>query len=240
MTRQHTRAWGWSAAVLVAGLFALLGSWQWHRMQQKQALLDQAPVSFDVPMKLAQALRMSPALRWVRDQGRFLPGTVLLDNQLRGGRAGVKVYQAFQPAEPSPPVLVDRGWLPLPSNRALPSIVPLGGDHQIQGLLAPAPATGLALGPALVDTAQPQLWLATRIDAPAIAARLGLSVALPTQVLRLDPALPLGYERDLELLPNTLPPSRHLGYAVQWYAMALTVLIIALVLEWRFRRRARR
>jgi len=84
------------------------------------------------------------------------------------------------------------------------------------------------------------VWLATRLDIPAIAAQLQLQLpaaALPGQVLRLDPAMPLGYARDLELLPNTLPPSRHLGYAVQWFAMALAVLVIAGVLH--VRRRGR-
>jgi surfeit locus 1 family protein len=93
---------------------------------------------------------------------------------------------------------------------------------------------------ALVPAKQPQTWLATRIDLPAIAAQLGLEqVPLAPRVLRLDPALPLGYARDLDLLPNTLPPSRHLGYAVQWFAMALTVLLIATLLHVR-RRLARK
>ncbi|KKD57741.1 hypothetical protein VM57_01405 [Stenotrophomonas maltophilia] len=35
------------------------------------------------------------------------------------------------------------------------------------------------------------------------------------------------------------PPQRHLGYAVQWFGLALTVLVVALVLEWRRRRAAR-
>jgi cytochrome oxidase assembly protein ShyY1 len=63
--------------------------------------------------------------------------------------------------------------------------------------------------------------------------------SLQVRVLRLDPALPGGYARDLELLPNTLPPSRHLGYAVQWFGLALTVLVVALVLEFRRHRRRR-
>ncbi len=75
------------------------------------------------------------------------------------------------------------------------------------------------------------------MDIAAIAAQLQLpAAALAGQVLRLDPASPLGYTRDLDLLPNTLPPSRHLGYAVQWFAMALAVLVIAGVLHVRRRR----
>ena len=42
--------------------------------------------------------------------------------------------------------------------------------------------------------------------------------------------------RDLDVLPNTLPPERHLGYAVQWFALALAVLATALILTTRRQR----
>lgn len=238
MTRQHTRVIAWTVAVVLAVVFSKLGFWQLQRMQHKELLLAQATHVRDHTLSVAQALQAPPMLRWINDHGRFLAGTVLLDNQLRGGRSGVKVYQAFQPAQVSAPLLVDLGWLPLPADRKMPTITPLSGEYEVQGLLAPAPSAGIALGPALVDTPQSQVWLATRLDAEAIGTRLGLPAhGLPEQVLRLDPTIRLGYERDLDLLPNTIPPSRHLGYAVQWFAMALTVLLIGVVLEWRARRR---
>ena len=71
--------------------------------------------------------------------------------------------------------------------------------------------------------------LATGLDAPGLAARLHRDAIAP-RVLRLDPRAPFGYARDLDVLPNTLPPERHLGYAVQWFALALAVLATALVL----------
>ena len=76
----------------------------------------------------------------------------------------------------------------------------------------------------------------TRVDLAAIAAETGLSAPLAPRVLRLDPALRIGYERDLELLPNTLPPDQHRGYAVQWFALAAAVLATALILTFRKRR----
>ncbi|MCH1909438.1 SURF1 family protein [Stenotrophomonas sp. Y6] len=236
MTRQHTGLLGWLLALAVAALFSALGAWQLQRMHDKQALLAQVPPERSHGLALAQAMRAPATLHWVHDTLEFLPATVLLDNQLRDGRPGLKVYQAAR-AE-GDVVLVDLGWLPLPGDRRLPSIVPLQGRIEVQGLWAPPPSPGLALGPALAATAQPRVWLATRLDIPAVAAQLQLpAAALPGQVLRLDPAMPLGYARDLELLPNTLPPSRHLGYAVQWFAMALAVLVIAGVLH--VRRRGR-
>ncbi|MCL7715522.1 SURF1 family protein [Stenotrophomonas mori] len=233
MTRQHTGLLGGLLAVVVAAAFIALGVWQLQRMHEKQALLSQLPPDRSQARSLPQAAQDPAALQWVHDRLEFLPATVLLDNQLRDGRAGLKVYQAARAG--GTVVLVDLGWLPLSPDRRLPAITALQGRIEVQGLWAPAPAAGLALGPAVGGTAQPRVWLATRLDPAAIGEHLALP-GLAAQVLRLDPASPLGHARDLELLPNTLPPSRHLGYAVQWFALAAAVLVIAAVLAWRRRR----
>lgn len=165
----------------------------------------------------------------------FLPQLVLLDNQLHDGRAGVRVYQLAVPDGVPGSVLVDLGWLPLPADRKLPRIVALTGMQTVQGLLSAPPSSGLAIGPALAAGAAPQTWLATRLDTEALRSTLGRR-DISSQVLRLDPALPVGYVRDLEMLPNTLP-ARHLGYAVQWFGLAAAVLATAMLLTWRARRR---
>ena len=77
----------------------------------------------------------------------------------------------------------------------------------------------------------PDRWLLTRMDLAALSTALNLDLA--PRVLRLDPALPIGYARDLDVLPNTLPPERHRGYALQWYSLAVAVIIIALILTFR-------
>lgn len=237
MMRKHTRLIGWGAALLVIAGFCLLGQWQLQRMHDKQALLDQQVPARAQALTLAAALGAPPRLRWVEDHGQYLPGTVLLDNQTRAGRAGFKLYQPFQ-SDGGARVLVDLGWQPMPPDRVLPPIQAAHGPARIAGMLAPPPASGIALGPALASTPQPGVWLANRMPPDAVARALALPAGgLPARVLRLDPALPGGYPRDLDLLPNTLPPSRHLGYAVQWFGLALTVLVVALVLEVRLRRR---
>lgn len=235
MMRQHTRLIGWVAAVAVMVVFCLLGRWQLQRMEQKQALLDQEVPAREQTLALGAALAAPPQLRWVEDHGQFLAGTVLLDNQMREGRAGLKVYQPFR-SDSGAVVLVDLGWLPMPADRTVPAITPREGPAKLAGLLAPPPAPGLAVGPAMTAAGQPGVWLASRMPPQEVAAALKLPGGLPYSVLRLDPALPGGYARDLELLPNTMPPSRHLGYAVQWFGLALTVLVVALVLEWRRQR----
>ena len=74
-------------------------------------------------------------------------------------------------------------------------------------------------------------WLMARLDPDAIGA--ATKAMFVPRVVRLDPALKIGWTRDLNVLPNTLPPERHLGYAVQWWALSLAVFITALVLTFR-------
>ncbi|OAX86386.1 hypothetical protein A7D16_19490 [Xanthomonas nasturtii] len=239
MMRKHTAVLGWCLALLVSASFAALGYWQLQRLHSKQALLERAAHVREMPLTLVQALATPHALAWVSGEVRFLPHQVLLDNQLHAGRAGVRVYQLAAPQDSPGTLLIDLGWLPLPANRQLPTITPLRGTQAMRGLLSAPPSAGLALGPALAPAGTPQTWLATRLDAEALRSTLGRR-DISSQVLRLDPALPVGYARDLEMLPNTLPPARHLGYAVQWFGLAAAVLATATLLTWRARRRRRR
>ncbi|CAD0354900.1 SURF1 family protein [Xanthomonas hortorum] len=239
MMRKHTAVLGWCLALLVSAGFAALGYWQLQRMHSKQALLEHAAHVREMPLTLVQALATPHALAWASGDVRFLPQQVLLDNQLHAGRAGVRVYQLAAPQGSAGTLLIELGWLPLPANRQLPTITPLHGTQAMRGLLSAPPSAGLAIGPAMAPAGTPQTWLATRLDAPALRSAFGRR-DISSQVLRLDPALPVGYARDLEMLPNTLPPARHLGYAVQWFGLAAAVLVTAMLLTWRGRRRRRR
>ena len=235
MSRSRTLVFGWVLAVAAIALFCVAGFWQSRRAVEKQAMLDAAAQVLAVRKPLPLAAAADPGRRddydWSSGEGAFdSRGPLWLDNQLREGRAGVRAYRLFVP-DRGAPLLVDLGWLPLPGNRALPPIERPPGRVAVRGLLAPPPSTGLALGSGVVR--QGDGWLLTRIDTTAIAPVLGLSVPLAPRVLRLDPALPLGYDRDLQLLANTLPPEKHRGYALQWFALALTVLVTALILTFR-------
>jgi cytochrome oxidase assembly protein ShyY1 len=239
VSRRGTLLFGWALALAAIALFANLGLWQGRRAVEKQAMLDAAAAVLGErrprPLAAAGDLARLRDYDWAVGQGRFDErGALLLDNQQRNGRAGVRVYRIFVPVQGGP-LLVDLGWLPLGGDRKLPAIARPDGELSLRGLLAPPPSTGLALGPSLGR--EGEAWLLTRVEPKAIAEATGLSVPLAPRVLRLDPALELGYERDLELLANTLPPDKHRGYALQWFALALAVLVTALILTFRPRRR---
>lgn len=227
----------WLLAIAVAALFSALGTWQLGRAQQKRAMLEQARATIAArqPLPLAAASDAARATDydWAAGTGRFLPApAVLLDSQMHAGQVGVRVYRAFLADGAPVPLLVDLGWLPVPDRHHMPTL-PLPELHDVRGLLMPPPSHGLvaAVGTPLPDGDV----LVTALPVPDLAATLGQS-ALAPRVLRLDPGVHLGGERDLDVLPNTMPPQRHIAYAVQWFAMAATILILAFLLTRRSRR----
>ena len=240
MRRSSNGLFGWALALLAMALFCSLGVWQLDRARQKEAMLAESrsilAVRKPLPLRAAADPARKAAYDWAQGEGRFTEApAVLLDNQTREGRSGVRIYRVFQPASAAaPPLLVELGWLPLPGNRALPKIESFSGTLHVAGLLAPPPSAGL--GNAIASPQADGNLLATSLDHAVLSDALGLPTLAP-RVLRLDPALKIGYLRDLDILPNTLPPERHLGYAVQWFGLALTVLVTALVLTLRKRRR---
>lgn len=234
MNRRRTLWLGWTLAVCATAAFATLGSWQLSRMHQKQAMLDATSRVLaqrrPVPLSAASDTARARSYDWAAGTGEFAAAPpVLLDNQSRAERRGVRAYRLFRDTAGSP-LLVELGWLPVAGDRRMPAVAPIPGPQRIRGLLLPPPSPGL-----VAQVAVPQAdgtILATSLDAAGLPGLLGLQ-ALPPRVLRLDPALRLGYARDLDILPNTLPPQRHLGYAVQWFALAAAVLATALLLTFR-------
>ena len=236
----------WLFALAAFALFARLGLWQLDRRHEKQGMLDAvAKVLADrTPLALADHVgdalpsddgKVAGQYAWVAGQGTFLDRPpLLLDNQQRDGQVGVRAYRAFLPDGARLPVLVELGWRPLPGDRTMPATPRPSGAVMLEGLLLPPPSAGLA---ATLIAPQPDgTLLATALHLPDVAAAMGLP-ALAPRVLRPDPALPIGYARDLDILPNTLPPEKHLGYAVQWFGLAGAVLVTTLLLAWRARRR---
>jgi surfeit locus 1 family protein len=233
--------WGlWLLALAVLAVFLVAGTWQWQRAIEKDAMLaaQARTIQAREAVPLAAADERPDRLEWAAGEGRFPDlAPIFLDNQQRDGRSGVRVYRVFEvDSESAMPLLVELGWLPLPADRSLPALPGLAdGVHQLRGLLMPPPSAGLSLGQALQPQAGGSL-LALRVVPDEISAAMGLSQPLAARVLRLDPALEIGFERDLDVLANTLPPEKHRGYAVQWFGLAAATIVITLVLSFRRRR----
>jgi cytochrome oxidase assembly protein ShyY1 len=220
--------------------FVRLGFWQLHRAAWKQALIadSQRILVERRALPLADALdRTSSAddYAWVAGTGRFLPlPAVRLDDQIRDGQPGLRVYRVFQPAGGRRALLVEFGWRALASHRDIPAEPPPpAGELALGGLLSPPPAAGLVPGGAAVQREPDGSLLLLRLDPARVAEALGIAGRLAPRVLRLDPAIRLGYARDLQVLSGPMTPARHRGYAVQWFALALGLSVASLVVFFR-------
>lgn len=224
--------------VLACGAFSVAGVWQYQRGVAKAAFMaDFAAALQAAPMPLEAALRtpatlprpVSGALR-LRAKAPWL----LLDNARRQSQVGIRALAIYQSAN-KVPVLVDFGWLLLPPDRQLPLLDPPPATLEARGLLVPLPGQGLRLMRNVWPAPMPSQLLLTYLDADEVAAAIGS--APYAGLLRLDPALPIGYTRDLDALPNTLPADTHFGYAAQWFGFAITVFVIYLIFWFRTQRK---
>ena len=210
-------------SLLVLALLPLLlglGFWQLARAEEKRALLavHQAR-QVAAPIAIGQLERHAdPAYVRVQLHGRFdARHSLLLDNRIRGGRAGVEVLQPFLDQASGLWLLLNRGWLPWPDRRIAPAFatpasdlsltawvyVPLGAVFQLQ---QEPPASGWPrlLGAVEADALWRQL------------GRAGLSYEL-----RIEPG-PASFQADWPVV--AMSPDKHLGYAVQWFALAAALL----------------
>lgn len=224
--------------LLLAAGFAWLGRWQLDRAAANRALADRfaAGPSLDFvepPVTDPASLRF----RRLRLNGHFVNDSqVLLDNMTLDGRAGYHVLTVFVPVGGGPDVLVNRGFVPIVTDRTeLPDVAVDESPRTITGMIDALPRAALNLGAGAGAGSASGLPVLSFPTLSEVESTLGRRLA-PFQVL-LDPAEPSGFLRDWRA-PGGLA-TRNLGYAVQWFALALAALVGALGLG-RAAHRARR
>lgn len=214
------------ATVAAVSAFVALGCWQLDRGAEKRALAADFQ-SAGPAIELPPAGGALPRYQRVVARGSYDAGhQFLLDNRIRAGVAGVEVLTPLLLADGSA-VLVNRGWLPFGSDRNRLPAVSVGPEARlVAGRFSELPRAPVEL-PAPQSARWPRL-----VNYPQdaeLAAMLGRELR-PGMIL-LDPAEPDGYDRDWRLAGTT--PERHLGYAVQWFALAATAAAIWLALSLR-------
>lgn len=212
------------AAIVLIVVFATLGNWQLNRAAEKVALAAQ----FEDPapyMPLAQVTNAAPFQR-IESRGRFLAQRqILINNIIRNSRLGYFVITALESNPDKPLLIVNRGWIEKP--RDPNALVDISIDNNLRSLRGRAgdlPRVGIRSGePFVGDDTWPRTGLyPTLAD---VSAELGREV-LPFALL-LDPDADDGYMRDWQ--PRQAGPSTHYGYAVQWFALALAVIVVWVV-----------
>jgi surfeit locus 1 family protein len=209
-------------------LLMSLGRWQLHRADEKRVLFD----SFAAGTEAARSIDLAtpPVRRYqhVEASGRYdQDRQVLIDNMVNAERAGYFVITPFA-LTGGGWVLVNRGWVPLGASRAArPAIAVADDTRTVQGRADHMPSPGIQMGTKAV-LAPPYPVVASFPSRAEIARLLRESSwTAATDLVLLDPGEPDGYVRNWS--PPGFPPLRHIGYAVQWFALALTLAVIYVV-----------
>jgi surfeit locus 1 family protein len=213
--------------IAAAAVCVRLGFWQLARLDHKRQLNARLRSSLSrTPEPVADARRLPDSLmhRPVVLRGTFdSKRHVLLVGRSHDGESGVHLVTPLAIEGDSIAVLVDRGWLPAPDGvNARPQDVPATGTRAVTGIadtLASAPGSG-ALRPLASDSLS--LYSAEELGFDSLAARWPYPLArfvvreLPS---RDAPPLPV------REAPEPFNETMHLGYAAQWFAFALILLV---------------
>lgn len=217
-----------AAAVVAAGVFAALGSWQLGRAEQNRAVAAAFRTAGDAePVADVQRAADAPdALRYrrLRMEGRYEAGTqILLDNITHNGIAGYYVLTPFRPAGSARHVLVNRGWIEAGPDRSVVPALDVGSESRgVTGRIDRLPRAALRLD-ASAERVREGLY---RLSFPSLAdvERLLGSELRPFQLL-LDPGAADGFARDWT--PRTMSADRNTAYAGQWFIMAVAAAALA-------------
>ena len=195
-----------------------LGTWQVQRLQWKEGILAQiaraeGAAAAPLPANPEAYTKVAVTGRLLNDRSagfgaevRDMPSGPVLGTQL------------IVPLERSDaePLLIDRGWVP--SARHEPIDQP-GGEVTIEGYVHPGDRPGLFS--ATDDKAARQFYT---LDPAAIGAALGLRHVAPFVLVALGQASPGHWPIPAQHLPR--PPNNHLSYAITWYGLALSLVVI--------------
>ena len=220
--------------IIVPGLL-WLGFWQLDRASQKQALevhfltrLQQEPVELDgtIPDATFQAWRY----RRVTGSGRYLTRHFLLDNRTYRGVAGYHVLTPFEIEHGTNlGIIVNRGWIPVGSSRqSLPKISVPDEVVIVNGRIR-MPGESFLLGEAGYRS---DVWPRVVQSLDLVQMEKALALRLLPIVVELDSADRYGFERHWRPYGG-LRPERHRAYAFQWFALALTLVVIYVVVNFR-------
>jgi surfeit locus 1 family protein len=218
----------WPTVVTLLLLPAMtgLGIWQLDRANWKQGLVDAhtgqgrlSPVSL-----AASGTGDDMQYRRVFARGYYdMEHQLLLDNKTFQGHAGYHVLTPLHLADSDAVVLVNRGWVPVGNSRAvLPDIPGTSGEVLVDATIKLPPKRLFRLGS--VDEANTS-WpkVVQQIEMESLEQLL--DVTLEPLILLLDKDDEFGFFRDWKPVYG-VTPDKHRAYAVQWFTLAVVLLLI--------------
>jgi len=213
------------AAAAGIALTLAAASWQLSRAHEKEgvaARLEALARDPAVSLTTAEVRAADVEGRRVTARGRFQPEhAVLIDNRIRRGVAGYHVLMPLAIDGGRRHVLVNRGWIAGTADRSrLPEVKTPAGTVEITGLAVTPSRHFLELS---ANAAEGKVWQNLTLE------RYRQAVPIPLQPVVIQQESPLEDGLAREWDPPDLGVNMHYGYAFQWLALALTLLVFYIV-----------
>ena len=202
-------------------LFCVLGVWQLHRYHYKQELL----AAFE-QREAAPPTSLSQLVNYVQFQSAKVDGTylnqftMLVQGRFYKSQLGYEVLTPLQIPGEKKLLLVDRGWIAQPADQSLPHIAEVNDAQHIVGYIKLLNEYQFILGKNILQPTQTPLVM-QKINIDEISQYTHQEF-FPF-VMRLSASQPYGYIRDWTI--TSVDPQRHVGYAIQWFLMAMVLFI---------------
>lgn len=209
--------------LLVLPLLITLGGWQLERAGEKRTIEELLVNRQQEEAVRPEALDLDTDLRFtpVVLNGRFdEQKQFLLDNRMHDGQLGYEVLTPFV-TDTGVWVLVNRGWIKgNMDRRTLPEIPAAQGQQETRGFVYVSPGKPFLLKDQVLSSESwPLVVQAIEIDKFADALKQDLF----PHVVRLDSgasgALAVAWQAINQ------QPQKHMAYAVQWFAMAIGLVV---------------
>ena len=233
------------AAVLVGTMFCKLGLWQLSRADEKTSIVQAHEVATGLPPLTSLRAGEMGDIEYVKKilyrrvelTGKFDTNRLfLLDNKIVAGQAGFEVIAPFILVDDSY-VLVNLGWIGHNGDRKVnvaAGHLP-GSEISLKGVVA-TPSKGFVLGgtepavdPDVEADVENEQWPFTLqfIDYETIAVKLDKIPAVNAVIIAAKGQAG-GFTYNFK--PVASGASKHLGYAFQWFAMLLALVVLYLYL----------
>ncbi len=234
LTETRTLKIYWLLLLLCSGLvvlFTRLGFWQLERSAEKSKLLQANQL-----MSEKSAIELTTQnYSWLSDyqpvqiEAKSINTMVVyMANESLSGQDGYHIYSAVEIPGIQKIVWINRGWVKaLPDRRYLPEIEPVPSTWRIKGQAYYSKGEPLLFEKALIQISENQ-WLIQGRDYNLLSSilRERKNDALP-YIIRLSPDAEYGFERQWEVV--SMSPEKHTAYAVQWFALAIALVIVFFV-----------
>jgi surfeit locus 1 family protein len=214
-------------------LMTFLGFWQLDRAKEKEHMLKLLADESLTTLTQRKQLKQLPQYAHIEIQGHYLDAPqFLLDNQIDNQVVGYHVFTPFQIDDLNTIILVNRGWVA--KNGLVDEDLSVNTEHlKLVGQLNNPPKVGIQLGDIQIDS-EKSLQIITYFEEQKIVPFLheklcqSLDCLVSSKIIWLKQDQPQGFKRQWN--PIVMLPSKHVGYAVQWFSM--TLVLIGIFIYW--------